>query len=422
MATVNPIYSILYVHSDEEKLRSFVDAFSQDYHIYTAISGDKAFEQMEKRTIQLVIAAQHLADMDGIRCLEQMMSYFPDCSRMSEADPEHLDDIYLAAEKGIIFQYYTSPWTFEDLKISIEGAMELYHLKIQNRNQDKYLVEVKETLEKKVMERTRKIEQQRVNITDSIQYASLIQKALMLPSREMKKQMPPHFVLNKPKDIVSGDFYWVARKNNKLFLAVADCTGHGVPGAFMSIMGINFLNEIVSKLEHPQSGQILDELRSRTIRSLGQTGSIEEAREGMEIVLSIVDFENKSIQFSGAFRPLYLVSQGRLKVVKGDRMPIGIYHEKEVPFNSIELPFQENDIIYLCSDGYVDQIGGLDRKTFKSRRLQGLIQEIWDKPLKEQADILREEHEIWRAGKEQIDDLMIMGVQLKPAENKKAPA
>jgi serine phosphatase RsbU (regulator of sigma subunit) len=197
-----------------------------------------------------------------------------------------------------------------------------------------------------------------------------------------------------------------------LIIAVADCTGHGVPGAFMSILGINLLNEIVSKSDIQQASDILNELREKTIKALGQTGKWDESREGMELALCVVDFKRRIIQFSGAFRPMYLISEGELSVIKGDRMPIGIYEDDMVSFSNKELPFKENDIIYLFTDGYVDQIGGLQRKTFKSTRLTKLLKEIGHKPLKEQKSILREEHEIWRAGQEQIDDILVLGVEL----------
>jgi serine phosphatase RsbU (regulator of sigma subunit) len=234
----------------------------------------------------------------------------------------------------------------------------------------------------------------------------------MLPSGELEKILPSHFILNHPKDIVSGDYYWVSRKHNRLILAVADCTGHGVPGAFMSIMGINFLNEIVSKSDTIKANEILNELRDHLIRSLGQTGQRDEARDGMEMALCVVDFNRRMIEFSGAFRPMYLISEGELRVINGDRMPIGIYNEEDVSFTNKEIPFRENDIIYLFTDGYVDQIGGLQRKTFKSKKFKELIKEICHKPLKEQKLILREEHKIWRAGHEQIDDILVLGFRL----------
>jgi serine phosphatase RsbU (regulator of sigma subunit) len=227
--------------------------------------------------------------------------------------------------------------------------------------------------------------------------------------------MPSHFVLNKPKDIVSGDFYWVSNKSDRLIIAVADCTGHGVPGAFMSILGISFLNEIVNILDTLRANEILNELREQIIKALGQTGQRDEAREGMEIALCVVDFKQRMVQFSGAFRPLYLISGGELSVINGDRMPIGIYGEEQESFSNKEVPFKENDMIYLFTDGYVDQIGGLDRKTFKSVRFKKLLKEICHRPLKLQQSILREEHEIWRAGREQIDDILILGVELSSA-------
>jgi serine phosphatase RsbU (regulator of sigma subunit) len=252
-----------------------------------------------------------------------------------------------------------------------------------------------------------------LNMTDSIHYARRIQRALMLPSEELEKILPSHFILNKPKDIVSGDYYWVAHKDGCLIIAVADCTGHGVPGAFMSIMGINFLNEIVNKSGGTiKANEVLNELRDKLIKSLGQTGHREEAKDGMEMALCVVDADNHRLHYSGAFRPMYLLRQDELIVIAGDRMPIGIYNEKEVPFTNKEISFRENDMIYLFSDGYVDQIGGLDRKKFKSVRFKELLKEIHDKPLKEQGSILKEEHEIWRSGSEQIDDIMILGIRL----------
>jgi serine phosphatase RsbU (regulator of sigma subunit) len=168
----------------------------------------------------------------------------------------------------------------------------------------------------------------------------------------------------------------------------------------------------VNNSETPRANEILNELRGHLIKSLGQTGQRDEARDGMEMALCVVDIDKKQIQFSGAFRPMYLISGGELKVINGDRMPIGIYNDTLLPFTNKEIPFKENDIIYLFTDGYVDQIGGLQRKTFKSRKFKELLKEIHHKPLQEQRAILREEHEIWRSGQEQIDDILILGVKL----------
>lgn len=412
MVTSDPIYSILYIDDEENNLTSFKSTFRRDYHIHVASSGQEGLEIMEKHNIQLVITDQRMPDMTGIEFLEKIVPLYPDCMRMILTGFSDMEAIIQAINKGNIYRYVSKPWNREDLKITIDSALEVYNLKSQNKHLIQDLQDANRNLEQKVMERTRQLEQQRQNITDSIKYASRIQRALMLPSEELEKILPSHFILNKPKDIVSGDYYWVSQKNNRLIIAVADCTGHGVPGAFMSIMGINFLNEIVNQSDTIKASEILNELRAQLIKSLGQTGRKDETKDGMEMALCIIDSEEKQIQFSGAFRPMYLIRDDELIVVKGDPMPIGKYNEKEVPFTNKEMPFRENDMIYLFTDGYVDQIGGLDRKTFKSIQFKKLLKEIHYKPLKEQKEILLEEHGIWRAGQEQIDDIMILGVKL----------
>lgn len=412
MVTSDPIYSILYIDDEENNLTSFKSTFRRDYHIHVASTGQEGLEIMEKHNIQLVITDQRMPDMTGIEFLEKIVPLYPDCMRMILTGFSDMEAIIQAINKGNIYRYVSKPWNREDLKITIDSALEVYNLKSQNKHLIQDLQDANRNLEQKVMERTRQLEQQRQNITDSIKYASRIQRALMLPSEELEKILPSHFILNKPKDIVSGDYYWVSQKNNRLIIAVADCTGHGVPGAFMSIMGINFLNEIVNQSDTIKASEILNELRAQLIKSLGQTGRKDETKDGMEMALCIIDSEEKKIQFSGAFRPMYLIRDDELIVVKGDPMPIGKYNEKEVAFTNKEMPFMENDMIYLFTDGYVDQIGGLDRKTFKSIQFKKLLKEIHYKPLKEQKEILLEEHGIWRAGQEQIDDIMILGVKL----------
>lgn len=408
----DPIYSILYIDDEENNLTSFKSTFRRDYRIHVASSGAEGLEIMDKHNIQLVITDQRMPDMTGIEFLEQIVPLYPDCMRMIMTGYSDLEAVIQAINKGNIYRYVSKPWNREDLKITIDSALEVYNLKSQNKQLIDGLKEANQNLELKVIERTRQIEQQRLNITDSLHYARRIQKALMLPSEEMEKILPSHFILNKPKDIVSGDYYWVAHKDETLIIAVADCTGHGVPGAFMSIMGINFLNEIVKQTGTIKANEILTELRDKLIKSLGQTGQRDETRDGMEMALCVVDAANYRLQYSGAFRPMYLLRQNELIVIKGDPMPIGIYNEDEVPFTNKEMPFRENDMIYLFTDGYVDQIGGLERKTFKTVRLKKLLKEIHALSMEEQQKILREEHEIWRSGSEQIDDVMVLGVRL----------
>ena len=417
MISSNPIYSILYIDGSVKNLKSFKADFCRDYHIYTATSGRAGMEIMEQKIIQLVITDQRIPDISGIDFLEKILVDFPDCMRMIMTGGGDEEAIIEAFNRGNIYRYVAKPWNQEELKMSIDSAMEVYNLKIQNRDLINSLEDAKRNLERKVMERTREIERQKANITRSLLYASRIQNALMVPAEQLDQILPPYFILNKPKDIVSGDFYWVSREGDRLIMAVADCTGHGVPGAFMSVLGISLLHEIVRNLQELRPGDILNELREQTIRALGQTGKRDEAREGMEMAICAVDFKRRMLQFSGAFRPMYLFRRGELNVIHGDRMPIGIYGEERASFSTSEISFEEKDMIYLFTDGYVDQIGGLDRKTFKTGRFKRLLREICQKPLAEQKSILREEVEIWRAGQEQIDDILILGVELITAWN-----
>ncbi len=253
---------------------------------------------------------------------------------------------------------------------------------------------------------------QNEQILDSIRYAERIQSAILPPEELLHKALREHFILFKPRDIVSGDYYWTLQKNGKLFIAVADCTGHGVPGAFLSVMGISSLNEIVSRKDNLSAAEILEDLRSYVVRSLHQTGDRYEARDGIEIALCIIDPNKGDLEFAGANRPLYVVRKGEVIQYRGNRMPIGIYEQKLAPFTNQSITLQKGDSVYLFSDGYVDQLGGPHRKTFRAIRLREVLTQIQDLSMKEQKQILLETHRSWKREVEQIDDILVMGFRL----------
>jgi sigma-B regulation protein RsbU (phosphoserine phosphatase) len=415
MTTEKIRHPILYIDDEEDNLTVFNAAFRRDYEIHLASSGHKGLEIMKKHNIHLVITDQRMPEMTGIEFLEKIIPHYPDCIRIVLTGFSDVEAIIQAINKGRVYRYITKPWSKEETKITIDRALEAYNLKLQNKMLIEDLKEANQNLEQKVIKRTRQIEQQKIEITDSIHYASRIQSALLPPDEDMDRLLPSYFILNKPRNIVSGDYYWVSQKDNKVIVALADCTGHGVPGAFMSILGIAFLNEVINKAEIIIPNEILNELREHLIKSLHQTGRKDETRDGMEIALCVVDFGNKKLQYSGAFRPLYLVRNKELNEFKGDYMPIGVYDDIEKPFSNKDLQFMENDIIYLFSDGYVDQLGGPDRKTFRSRRFKQLLMNIHLKPLDEQKTLLEEAYEEWRQNIEQIDDIMVMGIKFTKA-------
>jgi ligand-binding sensor domain-containing protein/serine phosphatase RsbU (regulator of sigma subunit) len=255
-------------------------------------------------------------------------------------------------------------------------------------------------------------------ITNSIEYASRIQSAVLPPDEVFKYLLPKHFILYKPRDIVSGDFYWLTHHKGEIIIAVADSTGHGVPGAFMSMLGITLLRETVNKTDQPKANLILNELRDQVILSLRQTGKVEEAKDGMDISLCILNKETMSLQYAGANNRLYLIREGELIEIIGDGMPIGISSKAAKSFTNHEMKVHKDDSLYMFSDGYADQFGGEKRKKFMSKRLKQLLIEIQDNIMLEQKEILEQTINNWmgKTGSHpevvQIDDMIVMGIKL----------
>lgn len=403
--------SILYVDDEEDNLTVFKSTFRREFTIHLAKSGAEGMEILKNNDIQLIITDQRMPGMTGIQFLESVIPDHPDCIRMILTGFSDVEAIIEAINKGRVYRYITKPWNKDELHQTINKAFENYDLREKNKNLIEELKQSNEQLEQKVIERTQKIEAQKNEITDSIRYAKRIQNALFPPCESISDSLKDFFILNKPRDIVSGDFYWMAEKEDKVVVAVADCTGHGVPGAFMSMLGIAFLNEIVNKTVTLRANEILNQLRGNVIRSLHQTGKDNEARDGMEIALCIIDFKQGKVQYSGAFNPLYIVRNNEIIELKGDKMPIGIYNDEEESFSNKKLELREGDTLYMFSDGYVDQIGGPRRKTFRSKYFKELLLANSEKSMADQYKILEQTIEEWRGEIEQIDDVLVMGIR-----------
>ena len=250
---------------------------------------------------------------------------------------------------------------------------------------------------------------QKNQITDSIQYAKSLQKGLLTQKKVIGKLLPHHFILYIPKDIVSGDFYWVKNVNDMTIIAAADCTGHGVPGAFMSVLGISLLNEIVRRKEIRKANQALEVLRHELKEALHQSHKDYSHNNGMDIALCIINRKEKVMQYAGANAPLYLIRNNKLIEYKPTRNPIGLTPLK-IPFLNHEIEYEEDDRFYLFSDGYIDQFGGEDGKKFRSRRFKHLLLEIHDKPFESQKDYLKLSLLKWKGNKfDQLDDIMVFG-------------
>jgi serine phosphatase RsbU (regulator of sigma subunit) len=255
------------------------------------------------------------------------------------------------------------------------------------------------------------IERTHNEISSSIDYATRLQDAILPGNRLLKEHFADHFVFFRPKQKVSGDFYWWTRIEDRLIITTADCTGHGVPGAFMSMLGVSLLREIVNREFLSQPGDILNQLRREVISSLDQKGDMGEQKDGMDLAMISYDLSSGKCLYAGANNPLYLVRNGELKEYKPDRMPISYYQRME-SFTSREIDLKPGDRIYLFSDGFADQFGGEHRKKFKYRAFQNLILEHSEKPMDQQHIILQDTIVKWQGENEQIDDMVIVGLKM----------
>ncbi len=290
------------------------------------------------------------------------------------------------------------------------------------------------TLLTRLQERNNTIEKMNTHITSSIQYARKIQEAMLPPVDLLKKFFKESFILYKPRDIVSGDFYWMKQVNQKIYIATADCTGHGVPGAFMSMLGISFLDEIVIEQTCKNAGEILNQLREKIKKTLKQKGENQEQKDGMDMAICIVNKNTMQMQYAGAYNPLYIIRKNEkiselkdslanvnykilehndysLIDVSADRQPIAIYL-KEKPFTTKQISIKKDDLFYTFSDGFIDQPGGQENKKYLTKNFKNLLLNIHQKTLNEQNEILNETIEEWKNGYEQIDDILVIGVRI----------
>jgi serine phosphatase RsbU (regulator of sigma subunit) len=248
------------------------------------------------------------------------------------------------------------------------------------------------------------------DITDSINYAKRIQQSI-LPKNDFVRQLFPNsFVLYRPKDIVSGDFYWAGLKSKKKIIAAVDCTGHGVPGAFMSMVGSSLLNEVVLETGTVNSAEILNLLREKLIRTLQQTGAQGESKDGMDISLCVLD--GMDLEFSGANNPMYLIRRGELIEYKGDKQPIGIHSGNNRPFAAVRMQLEAGDRIFIFTDGYADQFGGPKGKKFMYKRLQENLLAGARLEMSELKATLEKDLNAWRGNLDQVDDICIIGIEI----------
>lgn len=277
----------------------------------------------------------------------------------------------------------------------------------QRRKANKLLYEQKNEIEKQ----KHLVDEKQKEILDSINYAKRIQTALMANSKLLSENLSEHFVLFKPKDIVAGDFYWAARLPDSFIYITADSTGHGVPGAFMSLLNISKLNDAINqRITRPDL--VLNEVKSGIIRALNPEGSQEESKDGMDAILCKLDRHNMKLQFAAANNSFCIIRNKTMINCKADKMPVGKSHDDSALFTFNEVSLEKGDMIFTYTDGYGDQFGGPDGKKFMHKQLRKILVEIADLPVAEQRAILDQRFESWKGALEQVDDVLVIGVRV----------
>lgn len=256
------------------------------------------------------------------------------------------------------------------------------------------------------------VEEKQKEIIDSINYAKRIQTALLASDKLLSANLPEYFVLFKPKDIVAGDFYWAAPTPEGFLYITADCTGHGVPGAFMSLLNISKLNETINQKHILRPDLIFNDVRAEIVNALNPEGSTEESKDGMDAVLCKLDAKNMKLEFSGANNSFYIVRNKEILVCKADKMAVGKSHDDSTPFTFNEIALQKGDMIFTFTDGYADQFGGPKGKKLKYKQMEEIMLSIAGLPLQEQKDILDRRFEEWKGSLEQVDDVLVIGVRV----------
>ena len=249
-------------------------------------------------------------------------------------------------------------------------------------------------------------------ITASITYAKHIQDAMLSPREILQKHYPDSFCYYKPRSIVSGDFYWMTEENGRIIIACADSTGHGVPGAFLSLIGISFINKIVNERGIVQPAIILNRLRTNVISHLHQSQSELLAGDGMDMAIVSIDKKNNIMEFAGAMNPMYIIRDNRIIELKPDRMPVGYYDNEDRSFSASKVALKHGDQLYLFTDGYYDQFGGSEGLKMKSNKFKEILLKCCRKSSEEQIEILDNELIAWKGKYEQVDDILVMGIQI----------
>jgi CheY-like chemotaxis protein len=414
-------YSLLYVDDEESNLRIFRTSFKRFYDIYVATSGEEGLRILRENHIDLILTDQKMPEMTGVEFLKLAIKENSHAYRIIVTGFSDTESIIQAINECGIYQYVTKPWKNEEMQFLIDKALEAYQMKTDNMMLMSQLQEANEDLETKVVDRTRQLQESRdlllvqnKKITDSINYAKRIQTALLPDAARFAGMFSNSFVLYQPRDIISGDFYWLdITTEGQILLALADCTGHGVPGAFMTLIGNELLNSIVNTEGIEAPNIILERLHQHVVTSLKQDDT--QSKDGMDIVICRIDVDEKKMLFSGGKNSMFIVRNGVAEEIKGDRHSIGgsTKDGETRKFTQHEIDMSTPAAYYLFTDGYIDQFGGEEARKFMRFNFKKLVERISSKPMQEQGQILEQTMKSWMGDKHpQIDDITVIGFQM----------
>jgi phosphoserine phosphatase RsbU/P len=366
----------------------------EGYLVEFAMNGESALDWISRKEFDLILLDIIMPGMDGFEVCRiiksgQVNQNTPVIFLTAKIDTE---SIVNAFDLGAV-DYVIKPFNQKELIARVKTQIEI------KRSRD----EIAKNLEE--------IEYKNKLIKYSIQYAHSIQAAVLKASMNGSDYFPEQFCLFLPKDIVSGDFYWFQRIDNKLLVGVFDCTGHGIPGAFMSMLGVTLLNETVIREKITEPHLILNRLREKIIEALGQKGIISEVKDGMDGSIISYDLSTKTLVYSGAFNPMYLIRDNKIIEFIGDRMTLS-YQDNTPDFSRHEIETKQKDLVYLFTDGFVHQFGGQEDKKFRRARFKQVLLKNHKNPMHVQKEMLLDTYLKWKGKEEQVDDITVVGLRL----------
>ena len=364
----------------------------------------KLYEKIGKVGIAYQYYKKYISVRDSLFNLDKVKT-IAEIENRNELEQKQTEYKLLTQQKELADATLKKQLTFIYSLIIVGVLMVLLALLAYNR----YLI--KRNANTLLLTQNIEIQRQQGEILASINYAKNIQNAILPPPELLQNYVPEYFILYLPKDIVSGDFYWMHTTVDELVIAAVDCTGHGVPGGFLSMLGTAILNDIVHNNNHLYASEILDLLNSNIINLLHQNREDMKTKDGMDIALCKYTLSDQILQYAGAHNPLYLIRNNELSIYKADRIPIGIYSITDKKFTNHKIKTQKNDQVYIFSDGYTDQFGGENDQKFKNNQFKAKLLEISNLPMEAQKSILYETFQNWKGTCEQIDDILVIGLK-----------